>query len=51
MSTRCRIVVYSIVSLIIAGIAALLVHFLFFSGIFIPTLEQVGGDHLQVNMN
>ena len=51
MSTRCRIVVYSIVSLIIAGIAALLVHFLFFSGIFIPTLELVGGDHLQVNMN
>lgn len=51
MSTRCRIVVYSIAALILTGIGALLIHFLFFSGIFIPTLELVGSDHLQVNMN
>ena len=52
MSTRCRIVVYSIAALILTGIGALLIHFLFFSGIFIViVMTGLDQDMMQKNLS
>ena len=51
MSRRCRIVVYSILAGIGMLAAALLVKLLFFSGLFVPTLELVGASSMEINMN
>lgn len=51
MSRRCRIIVYSILVALAAGVLALLVKLLFFSGLFVPTLELVGAGQIEVNMN
>lgn len=51
MSRRCRIVVYSILAGIGMLAAALLVKLLFFSGLFVPTLELIGASSMAINMN
>ena len=51
MSRRCRIIVYSILIGIAAGVLALVIKLLFFSGLFVPTLELIGAEHIEINMN
>ena len=54
MSRRCRIIVYSIAVLGIDGgcVAHSLIKLLFFSGLFVPTLELIGSrTSCEINMN
>ena len=51
MSKRCRIIVYSILTSIAILLLVLLIRLLFFSGLFIPTLELIGEKQITINMN
>ncbi len=51
MSRRCRIIVYAILTCIAAGVSALVIKLLFFSGLFVPTLELIGDARIEINMN
>lgn len=51
MSKRCRIIVYTIIAAIIALFLGLLIRLLFFSGLFIPTLELIGAKEMTINVN
>lgn len=51
MSRRCRMIVYSIITSIAILFLVLLIRLLFFSGLFVPTLELIGEQQIVVNMN
>lgn len=51
MSKKCKTVVYGIVALISALLLWLIIHFLFFSGVFIPLIKLNGSQQLKVEVN
>ena len=51
MSKKCKTVVYGIVALIAALLLWLIIHFLFFSGVFIPLIKLNGSQQLKVDVN
>ncbi len=51
MSKKCKCIVYSIVAMIIALIAAGVIKLLFFSGLFIPQIRLNGDAHMEVEVN